>query len=190
MPERGHLSIRCIDKMSRTVQLQRVMNAGTKSEQLQIRISPTDKARIRDRAAEAGMTVSDWVLCQAFPPVEQQFRALVEALAANPGKRSFAFAAIHDFLDRLSSSELAQSVSNPPGIGLAPFEANYLAAMVEYAAASKGVAPPRWTGAVPPLPEPWFGTSLMSLRLHLLTCSPPPFRRRNLFVDSSIGQRA
>lgn len=89
------------------------------------------------------MTVSDWVLCQALPPVEQQFRALVEALAANPGKRSFAFAAIHDFLDRLSSSELAQSVSNPPGIGLAPFEANYLAAMVEYAAASKGVPPPR-----------------------------------------------
>lgn len=30
----------------------------------------------------------------------------------------------------------------------------------------------------------------MSLRLHLLTRSPPPFRRRNLFVDSSIGQRA
>ena len=135
------------------------------------------------------MTVSDWVLCRVLPPVERQFRALVEALAANPGKRSFAFAAIHDFLDRLSSSELAQSVSNPPGIDLPPFEANYLAAMVEYAAASKGVAPPRWTGGIPPLPEPWFGTALGSLRLHLLTRSPPPFRRRNLFVDSSIGQR-
>ena len=135
------------------------------------------------------MTVSDWVLCQALPPVERQFQALVEALAANPGKRSFAFAAIHDFLDRLNSRELAQSASKPPRVALPPFEANYLAAMVEYAAASKGVAPPRWTGAVPPLPEPWFGTSLMSFRLHLLTCSPPPFRRRNLFIDSSIGQR-
>lgn len=169
--------------------MQQVMNAGNKSEQLQIRISPADKARIRDRAAEAGMTVSDWVLCQALPPIEQQFRVLVEALAANPGKRSFAFAAIHEFLDRLSSRELAQSVSNPPGVVLPPFEANYLAAMIEHAAALKGVTPPRWTGTVPPLPDPWFGTSLMSLRLHLLTCSPPPFRRRNLFIDSSIGQR-
>ncbi len=166
------------------------MNAGNKSEQLQIRIGPADKARIRDRAAEAGMTVSDWVLRQALPPLEQQFRANVEALAANPDRRSFAFAAIHDFLAGLAGSELAQSVSNPPGVDLPPFEANYLAAMIEYAAASKGVSPPRWTSAVPPLPEPWFGTSLKSLRLHLLTRSPPPFRRRNLFIDSSIGQRA
>jgi len=26
---------------------------------------------------------------------------------------------------------------------------------------------------------------LQSLRLHLLTHSPPPFRRRNIFIDSS-----
>jgi hypothetical protein len=42
---------------------------------------------------------------------------------------------------------------------------------------------------VKPLERPWFASSLKSLRLHLLTASPPPFRRRNLFVDSTIGDR-
>jgi hypothetical protein len=34
-----------------------------------------------------------------------------------------------------------------------------------------------------------FCSSLQSLRMHLLTHSPPPFRRRNIFIDSSLGQR-
>jgi hypothetical protein len=42
---------------------------------------------------------------------------------------------------------------------------------------------------VVPLEEPAFGTALQSLRLHLLTHSPPPFRLRNIFIDSSLGQR-
>ena len=35
----------------------------------------------------------------------------------------------------------------------------------------------------------WFASELKSLRLHLLTKSPAPFRRRNLFVDSTLGDR-
>ena len=69
-----------------------------------------------------------------------------------------------------------------------PREAAYLAAMVEHAAVIKGVDPPRWTAAVEALDALWFASSLKSLRLYLLTHSPPPFRRRNLFIDSSVGQ--
>jgi hypothetical protein len=29
----------------------------------------------------------------------------------------------------------------------------------------------------------------MSLRLYLLTHSPAPFRRRNIFIDASVGSR-
>jgi hypothetical protein len=41
----------------------------------------------------------------------------------------------------------------------------------------------------PPLAEPAFGTTLQSLRLYLLTHSPAPFRRRNLFIDASIDDQ-
>ena len=166
-----------------------MVRAVNKSEQLQIRISAEDKARIRERAAEAGMDVSKWVLHQVLPPFEERFRTKCEELAASRDGRSYAFAELHDLLAELSGSELERAVRYAPGVRLPPFEANYLAAMIEYAAASKGVPPPRWTGAVSPLREPWFASSLTSLRLYLLTRSPPPFRRRNLFVDSSVGQR-
>ncbi len=92
-------------------------------------------------------------------------------------------------LGRVNGNDFARAVRHAPEISLSPFEANYLAAMIEYAAMLKGVVPPDWTRMVPPLERPWFASALKSLRLHLLTNSPPPFRRRNLFVDSSIGQR-
>ena len=61
--------------------------------------------------------------------------------------------------------------------------------MVEQAASHKGLAPPPWIVRVPPLDEPYFGTDLKSLRLYLLTHSPPPFRRRNIFIDATLGDR-
>jgi hypothetical protein len=42
---------------------------------------------------------------------------------------------------------------------------------------------------VPPLEEPHFATTLEGLRLHLLQVSPVPFKRRNIFIDSSLGDR-
>ena len=61
--------------------------------------------------------------------------------------------------------------------------------MVETAAHRCKVAPPAWTLAVQPLSRPNFGSPLLSLRLHLLLATPPAFRRRNIFVDSSVGDR-
>jgi hypothetical protein len=61
--------------------------------------------------------------------------------------------------------------------------------MVEYACAKRDAALPSWTRSIAPLVEPAFGSRLASLRLHLLMHSPPPFRRRNIFIDSSIGSR-
>ena len=163
-----------------------------KTDQLQIRVSPADKARIRARADEAGMTVSNWVLTRLFPPAEEKFQAAFRALAENPGKRSYALAAIHDLLAGLTGEQLTEALHRPPEAGLSPLDANYVCAMIEYACLSlNGVAPPAWTRDVPPLKEPWFANSFRSapMRLYLLTRSPPPYRRRNLFVDSVPGDR-
>jgi hypothetical protein len=61
--------------------------------------------------------------------------------------------------------------------------------MVEYACARHSVAVPEWTRSILPLAEPVFGSELQSLRLYLLTHSPPPFRARNIFIDSTLGDR-
>lgn len=62
--------------------------------------------------------------------------------------------------------------------------------MVELAAHRRDVPPPAWVRDIKPLErEPHFATSLPGLRLHLLRTSPVPFKRRNIFIDSSIGDR-
>ncbi len=73
-----------------------------KSQQLQIRVSAQEKAQIQNRAAEAGMDVSKWVLRQVLPPPAERFQALCLALAATPDKRSYTLAEINDFFSTLS----------------------------------------------------------------------------------------
>jgi hypothetical protein len=72
---------------------------------------------------------------------------------------------------------------------LDPLMQNYVAAMVEQAAAQRKRSAPAWTRNVVPLDEPWFATRLRGLRLHLLRASPVPFKRRNIFIDAGVGAR-
>ena len=135
------------------------------------------------------MTVSEWVLRRLLPLVEDEFQELCRELAQRPEFRTYALAHIHDLFQRLGEREFSLAVRFPPQVELAPFEVNYMAAMVEYAAVLKAAPMLDWTRGVPPLETPSFAAPERSLRLHLLTQSPPPFRRRNLFVDASVGSR-
>ena len=85
--------------------------------------------------------------------------------------------------------ELVEQLTSPPPEQLGPRLRNIVAAMVEHAAARKGVPAPHWTRTVLPLGTPWFASELVSLRAHLLRASPTAFRRRNLFVDATLGDR-
>jgi hypothetical protein len=159
-----------------------------KTEQLQIRVSPMQKRAIRNKAQRAGLSMSDWLLAQVLSPVQATFQGLVQELHSSeePG---FAFAELLELLGSLSASQFQLAVSEAPDAELSPYWASYLAATVEHAASLKHVEAPLWTNTVPPLAEPAFGSSLASLRLHLLTHSPPAFARRNIFIDSSVGDR-
>ena len=161
----------------------------TKSEQLQLRVTPEQKRRIKHLAAQAGADVSAWILGKIVPEEPETFRQLVTTLREHAGDPAFPLAAIHDFLASTSTSSFDAAVSDCDVRGLDAFEANYLAAMVELACAKRQVTPPTWPRTIPPLDRPWFASSLKSLRLHLLTRSPAPFRKRNLFIDSSVGDR-
>ncbi|MEE8486911.1 MAG: hypothetical protein V3S56_01990 [Gemmatimonadota bacterium] len=160
----------------------------TKSLQIQIRVSPDEKAAIKRLALAAGLDVSTYMLMRALPPARRRFAEILRALE-NEAERRFALAELNDLLVSISDSALTDAVEDADVAGLSGFVQNYVAAMVELAASNAGVAPPPWTVAVEPLEEPYFATPLESLRLHLLHESPVPFRRRNMFIDASLGAR-
>jgi hypothetical protein len=164
------------------------MSRSSKLSQLQLRVSKEEKSAIRRAARLAGMDMSAYVLSRVLPPPAGAFQRAVAALNG-PDKPAFALARINSFLSQLAAPELRQAVAAAPEVALPPFLANYVAAMVEAACSMRTLPIPSWTHEVAPLAEPAFGSALPSLRLYLLTHSPPPFRRRNIFIDSSVGER-
>ncbi len=158
-----------------------------KSGQIQIRVSPAQKAAIRRASRLAGLGMSAYVLARLLPAAARRFQQLTAACADDRHGR-FALAELNSWLASLSGGELSEAVVTPPA-RLSPYLANYIAAMTEVACARNRVSPPAWVAAIPPLAEPAFGTTLLSLRLYLLTHSPAPFRRRNIFIDASVGSR-
>ncbi len=160
----------------------------TKSRQIQLRVSREEKTKIEELAKRAGQSVSAYLLSRALPPTKVRFEELIRALAAEETRR-FVLAELNDLLTALSPMELREAVGEPPLQGLSPYLQNYVAAMVELAAQRQGVAPPDWASEVSPLDEPVFATNLGGLRLHLLRSAPVAFKRRNIFVDASLGDR-
>ncbi len=164
------------------------MAKQTKSQQLQIRISPQEKIALKHAARQAHVSISDWVLRRLFPPSEKQFQAIISTLT-NEKNKSYGLAELNDFLTRLAPFEFSNAVAQPPRVKLSVYLENYVAAMVETAAHLKQTPTPDWVSGVAPLETPFFGIDLESLRLHLLVTSPPPFRKRNIFIDSGLGDR-
>lgn len=167
------------------------MPSPAKTGQLQIRVTPAEKSAIRSAARRAGLGISAYVLARVLPASARRFQELTRELSdgqADSRTARFALAELNTWLADLTGGELQEAVSSPPP-RLTPYLANYVAAMVEAACARAGVAVPAWPHATAPLVEPVFGSQLTSLRLHLLTHSPAPFRRRNIFIDASIGSR-
>lgn len=161
---------------------------GQRSEFLQIRITPAEKAALRRLARQAGQDISAFVLSRALPTPKLRFQELVRELP-RAENRSFVFAELNDLLFVLAAPAFEDAVAHADFAEVAHEDANYLAAMVEHTAHLKGVVPPPWTLDVHAPDEPWFATDLQSLRVWLLSHSPVAFKKRNLFVDATVGDR-
>ena len=164
------------------------MKTDRKTSQLQIRVSKAQKTAIKRQAKRAGMGMSDWVLSMVVPPSSEAYQGLLTELSTSD-RPGYVLADLNELLTQLTANEYRRAVSERPRVQLDPYLDNYVAAMLEPAAVVKHTEAPAWTEDVQPLDEPVFGSSLRSLRLHLLRHSPPAFRRRNIFIDSSIGDR-
>jgi Protein of unknown function (DUF1778) len=161
---------------------------ASRSSQLQIRITPEQKEVLKRLSQRAGQDMSAYVLSRALPDARMQFARLLEALR-DCDQPAFVLAELNDLLSGLAAGELCSAVEHADLAGLTPYLRNYVAAMVELAAHQRDVPSPAWVRDVEPLETPHFATLLAGLRLHLLRTAPVPFKRRNIFIDSSIGDR-
>ncbi len=159
-----------------------------KTAQLQIRVTPQQKAALKRLARAAGCDVSAYVLSRLPAAGRNRFVEILRALRADAEPR-YALAELHDFLAACPPVEFAESVEGGEVSHLSPYLQNYVAAMIEFAADAKGVIPPGWLREIAPLDAPHFVTPLKSLRGHLLRAAPVPFKRRQIFIDSSVGAR-
>jgi uncharacterized protein (DUF1778 family) len=164
------------------------MARSAKTFQLQLRVSPEEKAAIQRASRRAGMDMSAFVLSRVLPAQERKVQDLLRALRDDSARR-FVLAELNDLLARLTAEELRDAIAAAPPAWLSAELSNYWAAMVEHTCAARLIPPPAWTITIAPLEKPMFGSSLESLRLHLLAHSPPAFRRRNIFIDTTIGGR-
>jgi uncharacterized protein (DUF1778 family) len=161
---------------------------GPKTQFLQIRVTAEQKATLQRVAAESGQDVSAFVLSRVLPAARIRFAELVEA-ARHDDDRRYVLAELNDLLSALPASTFADAVAHADLRSHPDLTANYVAAMVEHAAARHGIDPPEWTRKIEVLEHPYFAADLPSLRPWLLAASPTAFKRRNLFVDSSLGDR-
>jgi hypothetical protein len=164
------------------------MKTSSKLTHLQIRVSEAEKSEVRKAAHRAGLDMSSYVLSRVLSNPAQEFQSAVGALTESNAP-SFLLADINSLLGSLTAGELQDAIAAAPVAELSPFLANYVAAMIELACARRALPVPAWIRRIAPLDQPEFGSTLRSLRLHLLTHSPAPFRRRNIFIDASLGDR-
>jgi hypothetical protein len=151
-----------------------------KTSQLQIRVSPGEKATLKRLAASAGLSVSAYVLSRVLPEAREGVTRRVRALEG-----------LHEvdkplsdlllYLSQLSAEEFEAAVAHVELDGLTPLQQNYAAAAVEREASKRDQPPPTWTEDVPPLAHPHFAWGLRALRPHLLRITHPAFKRRGVY---------
>ena len=152
-----------------------------KTSQLQIRVTPAQKAALKRLAAEAGLSVSAFVLTQALPGSREALDRHIQSLGGGK-KISRALSDLQLHLRGVADEEFAKSVAGVETDGVTPLQANCAAAAVEGEAWRRGRTAPEWVRRVEPLSEPHFGWGLRSLRPHLMRVTAAPFKRRNVYI--------
>jgi uncharacterized protein (DUF1778 family) len=160
-----------------------------KTTQVQIRLSFEQKESIRLAAERAGLDMSQWILSKIFSQPKARLLDILTQLKSvqHNKERSYVLNDFNAFLSSLDAQSLHDACGEDHKIKLDDLMANYVAAMIERAYFVKNLPSPKWLAEFDGVAEPFFASSIQAVRMHLLISSPPSFRRRNLFVDSSIG---
>lgn len=160
----------------------------SKTSQLQIRVSPSEKSVLKRLAAGAGVSVSEYVLSKALPTHRADFQAALDGLRESVD-RGASVESLAGLLKAWSDNDFVEATDGEAPAHLPPLLQNYAAALVEREAARRGLPPPAWTSAVEPLARPHFAWDLRSLRPHLMRVTPPSFKARRVFVAAPEDPR-
>ena len=155
---------------------------------LQIRVSQAQKKLIGSAARRAGLDMSTYVLERIVPRPSLELQEIVDKLR-NDSEASYVLAELSDFIFKLDKTEFERACLGLSLDQLSIFYRTYVASMLEVAAMQKNASLPEKILVVPALAKPYFGSDLKNLRLYLLTNSPAAFKKRNIFIDSSVGDR-
>lgn len=154
---------------------------STKTSQLQIRVSPEQKSALRRLAADAGQSISAYVMATVLPPTHLEFGQKVRAVRG-AADRVNALSDFAVYLSHLLRSEFSGTVREVDLDGFPDLLKNYVAALVEDEARTRGLTEPTWTHGVESPARPHFAWDLRSLRPHLLRLTPASLKRRNVYA--------
>ena len=157
---------------------------STKTSQLQIRVTPEQKQALKRLAADAGQSVSKYVLATVLPSAQLEFGKRVQALRTH-AQRMAALGELRSFLTDLGPDEVGEAIADVDLEDLAPVLQNYAAATVEQVVKERDLALPSWVARVEPLDRPHFAWDVRGLWPHLMRITPLTFKRRNVFVDAA-----
>ncbi len=93
-------------------------------------------------------------------------------------------------VDRFRHERDVRLIEGAPLPDLDPWLQALLASSVEMLCDERGLSPPAWCRAIPPLARPWFVSGIENLKAAALIESPARFRARNLFVLGNFLDRA
>ena len=153
-----------------------------RTSQLQIRVTPDEKAALKRLARAAGESVSRYVLTRVLPSAELEIARLMDRCREPGPGLNQALQELSEVLQELSGLDLTHGVPRPDP-DLPPVTANRIAALVETAANRKGAEAPAWVAEVPALERPSFRWALVSLKPHQMRRAPVALKRRNVLLD-------
>lgn len=161
---------------------------STKTSQLQIRVSPSQKEMLKRMADQAGLSLSAYVLSRALPSARRELEERIDALRDYDDGEA-ALRELMTYLRGLPDETYREAVEAPVPAELPPVPRNLVTAVVEREAERRSMSPPGWAARVEPLSEPHFAWNLPALRPHLLRVAAPAFKRRRIFVADPTERR-
>ncbi len=151
-------------------------------------VSPAEKAPLKRLAAEAGLSLSACVLERALPRTHEGVSARIRGLRDPIGVRN-TLSDLTIYLGALADDEFDAAVAAADLERLTPLQKKCAAAAVEQESWRRARTPPAWTRTIEALEQPYFASSLRSLRPHQMRLAPAAFKRRNVYIPSKDDPR-